>query len=75
MRIKIYLSTGLRMNYKPIRKPEQKDSLKHITRNTLVKNYNNDIETRKFFIEHIGKKFKFNAYLRNSQILLTSYQI
>lgn len=63
-RIKTYLSTGHRMAYKPISKPVEKDSAKAITKNTLVKNYYNDSETRKFFIELIGKKFKFNAYLR-----------
>lgn len=63
-RIGIYLSTGNRTSYKTIKKQGKKDSSDRITKKTLVKNYNNDAETRKFFVEHIGKKFKFNVYLR-----------
>ncbi len=63
-RIRNYLSTGHRTNYKPKIKQDKKDSLQGITKNMLVKNYNNDAETRKFFVEHIGKNFKFNSYLR-----------
>jgi SAP domain-containing new25 len=63
-RIKTYLSTGHRIAYQAIKKPTEKDSSKSITENTLVKNYSNDAETRSFFVENIGKKFKFNAYLR-----------
>lgn len=62
-RIEFYLSSGQRIVSKPISKGK-KDSLSHIAKNTLVKNYNNDAETRKFFIKHLGDKFKFNAYLR-----------
>lgn len=63
-RIRVYLSTGHRIEYKPKRKQGESDSLKCITRDTPVKNYKNDAETRRFFVKHIGKKFKFNAYLR-----------
>lgn len=63
-KIEIYLTNGNRINYVPVKKQKEKDSLNQITKNTLVKNYNNDAETRKFFVEHLGKKFKFNAYLR-----------
>lgn len=63
-RIGVYLSTGHRAAYKALSKQGERDSSKRITKNTLVENYNNDAETRKFFIEHIGTKFKFNAYLR-----------
>lgn len=63
-RIGVYLSTGHRMGYKPLNKQGERDSLKCITKNTPVKNYNNDANTRRFFVEHLGDKFKFNAYLR-----------
>ncbi len=63
-RIGAYLSAGHRMSYKPVSKQGDKDSVKCITKNTLVKNYNNDEETRRFFVEHIEEKFKFNTYLR-----------
>lgn len=63
-RIRTYLSTGHRMHSKRISKAVDKDSLKCITKNTPIKNYNNDAETRRFFVKHIGEKFKFNAYLR-----------
>ncbi len=63
-RIEAYLSTGHRMSYKSIKKQGGRDSLRFITKNTPVKNYNNDAETRSFFVEHLGEKFKFNAYLR-----------
>lgn len=63
-RIGVYLSTGTRMGFKSIKKQGERDSSNRITKNTLVKNYNNDSETRKFFVEHLGEKFKFNSYLR-----------
>jgi hypothetical protein len=63
-RIRIFLSTGNRMSYKVINKPGKKDSLNRITKNTPIKNYNNDVGTRRFFVKHLGIKFKFNAYLR-----------
>ena len=63
-RIGVYLSTGHRMSYKLINKQGERDSLKCITKNTFVKNYNNDAKTRRFFVEHLGEKFKFNSYLR-----------
>jgi hypothetical protein len=63
-RIGLYLSTGNLATYKAINKQGKKDSSNCITKYTVVKNYNNDAETRKFFIEHLGATFKFNAYLR-----------
>jgi hypothetical protein len=63
-RIRIYLSTGDRISYQTRKKQKMRDSSTTLTKNTMVKNYNNDAETRKFFVEHLGKKFKFNEYLR-----------
>ena len=48
----------------PTKRILDRDSLKQITKKTRVVNYNNDAETRKFFVKQIGHKFKFNAYLR-----------
>jgi len=64
-RIAIFLTTGSKIKHVPIKKSaELKDSSKKITKSTFVKNYNNDTETRKFFVEQLGDNFKFNAYLR-----------
>lgn len=64
-RIGVYLSTGYKSSHEPMKKSgEAKDSSQRITKNTPVKNYNNDTETRRFFVEQVGNKFKFNSYLR-----------
>src|SRR3989338_3392679 len=62
-RINVFLSTGCKRSPK-IQKKRDKDSFLKITLNTPVIHYHNYAETRKFFIEHIGKRFKFNSYLR-----------
>ncbi len=64
-RITIFLTTGRKIKHVSIKKiPALKDSSKKITKNTLVENYNNDTETRIFFVAQLGDNFKFNAYLR-----------
>ena len=64
-RIKTYFLTGCKTDFQLIKKTGGiKDSAKLISKNTIVKNYNNDIGTRKFFVDQLGEKFKFNAYLR-----------
>ncbi len=63
-RIKTFITTGC--NIKPIiSKPVTfRDSQQFIKVDTPVRNYRNDAITRRFFVEQIGKHFRFDAYLR-----------
>lgn len=63
-RITVFLETGQRIKHEPKQSSAQRDSDKEITWNTPVVNYKNDAKTREFFVKHIGKRFKFNNYLR-----------
>jgi hypothetical protein len=63
-RIKIFLSKGVKTKAISQKKNKLRDSVKPITRNTLVVNYKNDAVTREFFINQIGTRFRFNSYLR-----------
>lgn len=46
------------------KKTNQRDSTSDLTLKTVVNCFKNDLKTRIFFIQHIGKHFHFNAYLR-----------
>ena len=63
-RIETFLTTGIKANPLSNKISPIKDSNTLITRNTPVVNYKNDAATRQFFVAHIGKHFRFNAYLR-----------
>jgi hypothetical protein len=63
-RIDSFLCTGVKIKPSSIKTSSVRDSLKVITINTRVVNYKNDAVTRKFFMSKLGKKFKFNTYLR-----------
>ncbi|HEX4044071.1 MAG TPA: DUF6434 domain-containing protein [Gammaproteobacteria bacterium] len=64
-RITLFLITGNKIEPTSASKANgHRDSQQFITRNTLVANYKNDAATRKFFIDQIGKHFRFDAYLR-----------
>lgn len=62
-RIEAFVTTGCKIQPK-VNKSASRDSYKPIKVDTLVKDYNNDVATRKFFVTHVGKRFHFNAYLR-----------
>jgi len=65
-RIKLFLTTGIKIQ--PTSRTACKityDSDKGISHNTPVIYYKNDAKTRSFFVSQIGKKFKFNPYLRS----------
>lgn len=62
-RIDSFFKTGVASSHTS-KKLTDKDSLRPITKNTLVKNYNSDAKTREFFVSNLGIKFKFNSYLR-----------
>lgn len=62
-RIEAFITAGDKI--KPeIAKQATRDSYLPIKTDTPVENYNNDLVTRQFFIQHIGHHFHFNAYLR-----------
>lgn len=63
-RIKFFLKTGKKESVSKNTKSSIKDSDNLIKLTTKVINYRNDTATRKFFTEHIGIHFRFNAYLR-----------
>lgn len=63
-RIETFLTTGIKTTPASNAINAARDSDSPITRNTPVINYKNDAITRQFFVEHIGKHFRFNAYLR-----------
>lgn len=63
-RIEVFLLTGSKTKYQPMKKTGNKDSLNQIKKQTLVLNYNNDAKTRAFFVTQVGRNFKFNSYLR-----------
>lgn len=62
-RIEAYLETGSVIRPK-IKKSSIRDSDETIKIDTLVQNYRNDAETRKFFVSQVGEHFHFDAYLR-----------
>lgn len=62
-RIEAFIATGHRIKPK-IAKSIARDSFHPIKIDTPVKYYKNDATTRQFFVNHIGKHFHFNAYLR-----------
>jgi hypothetical protein len=63
-RIEVFLSSGNKIKPELNKQTGQRDSYQLLTRDTLVINYKNDAATRKFFIEHIGRHFRFDVYLR-----------
>ena len=63
-RIETFISTGIKTSPLSSKMSAVRDSHSPIKLNTPVMNYKNDAATRQFFIEHIGKHFCFNAYLR-----------
>lgn len=63
-RIETFIVTGIKTSPVSNTINAVRDSNSPITRNTPVMNYKNDAATRQFFIEQIGKHFRFNAYLR-----------
>jgi len=63
--IEYFLRTGKKLAKKDIiQKSKIKDSDNDITLKTLVKNFSNDTKTRIFFMQQVGKNFRFNEYLR-----------
>jgi len=62
-RIEAFIVTGCKIQPK-ISKSGVRDSHQQIEVVTLVKNYNNDAATKRFFVDQIGKHFHFNSYLR-----------
>lgn len=62
-RIEAFIATGCKIQPK-ISKSGARDSHQQIEAGTLVKNYNNDALTRRFFVSQVGEHFHFNAYLR-----------
>ena len=65
LRIESFLETGEIKLPKIISRKGPWDSESEITRETFVVNYRNDSKTRVFFEKEIGRKFKFNSYLRD----------
>lgn len=63
-RIETYLVSGDKMKPPSSKPAGQRDSHQPLTLETLVLNYKNDAATRVFFEKHIGKHFRFDAYLR-----------
>jgi len=63
-RIEVFLSSGNKIKPESNKQTGRRDSYQPLTRDTLVVNYKNDTATRLFFIEHSGKHFRFDAYLR-----------
>lgn len=64
-RIESFLKNNDRIPQKIQRKKtNQRDSASDLTLKTVVNCFKNDLKTRNFFIQHIGKHFHFNAYLR-----------
>jgi hypothetical protein len=62
--IERFIRTG-KQTVRELNKPiGSRDSEKSLTRKTPVINYKSDAATRQFFVKHIGKRFHFNAYLR-----------
>ena len=63
-RIEAFISTGRKI--KPItnKSVTLRDSQQFINIDTPVINYKNDAATRRFFVEQIGKHFRFDAHLR-----------
>lgn len=63
--IEIFLRTGyIEESFGPIKRSGKLDSDKLITLNIPVVNYKNDAKTKQFFVDKVGPKFHFNAYLR-----------
>jgi hypothetical protein len=63
-RIKVFMTTGRKAQFKKNRSTVLRDSLQEISVNTLVNHYKNDAATRQFFVKQVGKHFHFDAYLR-----------
>lgn len=63
-RIEAFITTGCKIKLIISKPVTLRDSQQSIKVDTPVINYKNDAATRKFFIEQIGKHFRFNAYLR-----------
>lgn len=63
-RIEVFITTGSKIKPAPNNSTYHRDSLQPITCDTPVVNYKNDAATRRFFVEHIGQHFRFDAYLR-----------
>lgn len=63
-RIEAFITTGCKINLKINQLDTFRDSQQPIKVDTLVRNYKNDAATRRFFVEQIGKHFRFNAFLR-----------
>ena len=63
-RLKIFLNTGQKTSAIKTTKTNRRDSDIELTLTTPVKHYRNNALTHDFFIRHIGKSFRFNAYLR-----------
>ena len=63
-RLKIFLKTSQKTSAIKTSTTNRRDSDVELTLTTPVKHYRNDAFTRDFFIHHIGKSFRFNAYLR-----------
>ncbi len=63
-RIAVFLGTGSKLKPKRVKAARDRDSLRMITRETLVVTYKNDAKTRVFFVSQIGKHFHFDHYLR-----------
>jgi hypothetical protein len=70
-RIEAFIKTGIKSKPLIEKQGGDRDNKKLITLATPVVNYKNDAATREFFVEHIGSRFRFNAYLRafNGKIL------
>ncbi len=63
-RLKFFFDTGQKTSTIKTIQKNRRDSDVELKVTTLVKHYRNDALTRDFFIRHIGKSFRFNAYLR-----------
>lgn len=63
-RIEVFIRTGVRSNPPTKKTTGNRDSEKPITLKTPVIHYKNDAPTRGFFVQHIGPRFHFTAYLR-----------
>jgi hypothetical protein len=63
-RIERFLTSGEKVLSSTMGNKGLRDSEKPITKKMLVRHYRNDQKTRAFFVAHIGRKFKFNHYLR-----------